>query len=241
MASRAPTVFALKRKVTHAEPQHAPSRAKSSFATKLRSDATTARVSMPPMLRRSYLLALLIYTQSASCWCCRSCGKCMCEVYGVCPVPDKTEPPPTKSLQDLSADEVATFIASLGPNGSRQTCPAACPLIEQMALLSNKIRERSIHGHELLKLVHAHSHPAWVHNATLRSNHAEYLIATLGVFDKNGPKAGEKSISVMTRLRDAFKHAGYATSHDGQGGGGGGEKRLMKMARRAQQRQRREK
>ena len=165
----------------------------------------------------------------------------MCELYGVCPPPTTAEPSPSKALADLSAAEVAAFVASLGPNGARQTCPPTCPLVEQFSAASTKFQERGIHGHELLKLVHAHSHPAWVHNITLRQQHAEYL-ASVGVFAKDVPKASEKAIAMMTRLRDAFKHAGYATSHEGGGGGGGGgEKRHLRVARRAQQRHRREK
>ena len=191
------------------------------------------------------LLLLGLHAQRTNAWCCRSCGKCMCELYGVCPAPASAEPPPTKALEHLSAAEVAAFVKSLGPDGARQTCPPTCAIVNQFSAASAKFLERGIHGHELLKLVHAHSHPAWVHNSTLRQQHADYL-ASVGVFAKDVPKASEKAIAMMTRLRDAFKHAGYATSsssssHEGQGGGGGEKRHQLRAARRAQQRHRREK
>lgn len=60
----------------------------------------------------------------------------------------------------------------------------------------------------LARLIHAHDDRAWVHNASLRAAHAAFLASHLG---GDGLK-DEKRIALMTRLRDALRHAGYVAS-----------------------------
>ena len=59
---------------------------------------------------------------SAVAWCCRACGRCMCDSYGVCGVKASAMPP----LPTWSAADVASFIESLAENGSRNLCPSGC-------------------------------------------------------------------------------------------------------------------
>jgi len=69
--------------------------------------------------------SLALWLPLASAWCCRACGKCMCDSYGVC----APNPPEGRaSVHTWSVEEVSTFVESLsfsGENG-RDTCPAGC-------------------------------------------------------------------------------------------------------------------
>lgn len=131
----------------------------------------------------------------------------MCEIYGVCPAPAK-QVDADKQLHILSAEDVAEFIVSLGPNGTRQTCPDGCTIYEHFN--ASRFVERGINGAALARLTHAHENRAWVHNTSLREKHAEFL-AGHGVFGAAGLK-GEQRIALMTRLRDALRHAGFAVA-----------------------------
>lgn len=73
------------------------------------------------------LLACLLHVLPCSGWCCRSCWKCLCNAYGRCPVPTFVELPSTP-VQHWPPAEVERFLQSLAPSGSRQTCPASCPI-----------------------------------------------------------------------------------------------------------------
>lgn len=159
--------------------------------------------------RRHAIAAILVLAQLpvGRAWCCRACGKCMCELYGVCPAPAQASSTSQSALHALSVADVAAFVESIGPNGSRQTCPSACPLV---GLLNASLFVRgAVDGRTLARLVRAHDDRAWVHNETLRAAHAE-MLAEHRVF--GGGHVGLKSeqrIALMTRLRDALRHAGY--------------------------------
>jgi len=160
------------------------------------------------MVGRQSLPLVLLSASSAHAWCCRSCGKCMCELYGVCPAPSTSAPPPpAPSLATLSVADVAAFIASLAPDGSRQFCPPGCSVPDK--LNASLFLERHIDGAMLLRLYEAHNEPSWVHNATLRAAHSEYL-ASQRLFGGAGVAIKhEHHIALMTRVRDGVRQAGY--------------------------------
>ena len=127
----------------------------------------------------------------------------------MCPAPTAPSPPAGK-LHGLSVSDVATFVSSIGPSGSRQVCPPGCPLIEYFN--ASRFVERGITGGMLARLVRAHDAREWVHNNTLRAAHAEWLAA------HGLPETlkAEQRIAMMTRLRDALRHAGLAVASEPQ-------------------------
>ena len=127
----------------------------------------------------------------------------------MCPAPTAPSPPAGK-LHGLSVSDVATFVSSIGPSGSRQVCPPGCPLIEYFN--ASRFVERGITGGMLARLVRAHDAREWVHNNTLRAAHAEWLAA------HGLPETlkAEQRLAMMTRLRDALRHAGLAVASEPQ-------------------------
>ena len=76
----------------------------------------------------------------------------------------------------LSSQQVAEFIASISPNGSRQWCPAGCTLIELFN--ATLFLEHGWHGKRLAAFLQEHEarfNAHVVHNATLREAHCQWL------------------------------------------------------------------
>ena len=151
----------------------------------------------------------------------------------MCPPPAAAPPSkPLPALHDLSVAEVAAFVASLGPSGSRQTCLPGCPLVNYFN--ASQFIERGMHGAALARLVHAHDARAWVHNISLRAAHAAWLTSH-GVLGADDLKS-EQRIALMTRLRDALRHAGFAAPEPRRR-----SLQVQQRTRRAQLRRHREK
>ena len=147
-----------------------------------------------------FLIALL---PGADAWCCRACGKCMCSLYGVCPSPTAAQPP--FDLHSLSSQQVAEFIASISPNGSRQWCPAGCTLIELFN--ATLFLEHGWHGKRLAAFLQEHEarfNAHVVHNATLREAHCQWLASHKVL--PSGLKS-EQYLALVTRMQGALKSA----------------------------------
>ena len=155
-------------------------------------------------------LALLQLLAGAAGWCCRACAKCMCASYGVCPPPPQ---PPRHDRHDArriaawNASSVAAFVRSLGPEGARQSCPAACPIVTLIAAAAPAFER--IDGATLSNLLDTHSERlrAAGKNETARVAHAAWCVArgaALGVFPV--PVKPDRAIAFFTRLHGAIHH-----------------------------------
>lgn len=152
------------------------------------------------VLRKLGSAAVLLATANA--WCCRSCANCMCTLYGVCKTDSGAALPPLAPIGSLTIEHVAGFVDSLRPGGTRQTCPARCPL---PALLNgSRFAEHRIDGFRLAQLIHEHE-ARTSKNMTLRRHHGDWL-ASSGLLPDG--LDSEQYIAIGTRLRDALRQAG---------------------------------
>ena len=166
----------------------------------------------------------------------------MCIVYGVCPI--QTAAQPQFNLHDLSVKQVVSFIASLQPGGSRDTCQPGCTTIE---LFNTTLFEaHGWNGKRLAAFMLEHEArftSSVVHNVTAREAHCTWL-ASHKVLPE-GLK-GEQYLALATRLQGALKSAnasldggrakraadggsGGGSGGGGFGGGGGAAKRRLKI------------
>ena len=92
---------------------------------------------MPSTGRLLRVMQLACQVSFVAPWCCRACGICMCDAYGVCeaatgPSSAAERTNATRRLHMLpplahwSVDEVAAFVDSLSETGARNTCMSGC-------------------------------------------------------------------------------------------------------------------
>ena len=147
----------------------------------------------------------------ADAWCCRACAKCMCTVYGVCPSPSEVQPP--FSLPQLTVAQVADFIVSISPNGSRQWCTPGCALLENFN--ASLFIEHGWHGKRLASFLKEHESrfsADVVHNMTLREAHCEWLASHKIL--PSGLKS-QQYLALVTRLQGALRSANASLDADG--------------------------
>ena len=172
------------------------------------------------------ILLLLSHVPLLHAWCCRACGKCMCSLYGVCPRPQVPQQP--FHLPDLNTKEVAAFVASIRPDGHRNSCPAGCTLIELFN--ATEFEERAVTGKRLASLLLEHEArftSAVVHNSTLRAAHCEWIagqhLLPMGLKD-------EQYLALVVRLREALTQSN-ASLDRALGYKGFGGRRAQRRAR----------
>lgn len=111
--------------------------------------------------------------------CCSDCWRCRCAAVGECvpaPFPPTVLLPP---LEQWTSEEVAAFLRSLGPKGSRQTCPATCPV---QALFSAKTVQRAsqvgLNGSHLFEILRSQTrtpHHKLLHGAVAETADPMFL------------------------------------------------------------------
>ena len=74
-------------------------------------------------MRAATLLLVIASAHRVAAWCCRVCGKCMCDSYGVCAGPPSEARAP---LNRWTTDELGRFMESLADGGARNLCPTGC-------------------------------------------------------------------------------------------------------------------
>jgi hypothetical protein len=122
---------------------------------------------------------VLLHAAGSDAWCCRACHNCFC-VLGICPAASPKEVPDPPILK-WKVDEVADFLLSLGPDGSRNTCRLSahptCPVPPYFVNASRMFRAKGINGPRLIHLMNMHQdhlEGGSVHNDSLRHKHAEW-------------------------------------------------------------------
>ena len=153
-------------------------------------------------------LMLWMLLAEVDAWCCRACHKCMCSVYGVCPVP-QAPVQLTVPFHQLTTAGIADFVDSLRPNGSRDSCPPGCTLTP--LLNGSAFAAHGIDGPTLLQMLQTHEEnlpSSAMHNITLRTAHARWLETQLppsivGTFSAKNRE--ERLFATITRVRDAIR------------------------------------
>ena len=163
------------------------------------------------------LIIVLTTPRPAEAWCCRACSKCMCTIYGVCPSSSSSDKgngsssgggAAAKPLKAFTVQQVSEFIASIGANGSRNSCAPGCTLLDLYD--ATRFTKLNVNGNDLHKFFSEHESRFTreaMHNTTQRAAHAEWL-ASHGYFGEKSGLKTEQILALTTRLRDALRDAG---------------------------------
>ena len=146
---------------------------------------------------RGLLVAALL--PAATGWCCRSCGKCFCMSYGVCPRPSESLPM-LKPIETWSSSELVDFINAISPGGARQSCPENCSVLS----IIHSSRFRELNGADIHHILTEHERNLAMDRAHANASLALPLLLDRLVPAKYLPKLG---MAFITRLKFAVEHA----------------------------------
>ena len=152
----------------------------------------------------------------------------MCTLYGVCPKAPPSSPPLQQDLDRWSVSEVAAFVASLGVNGTRQTCPPGCLLVQLFE--PDRFVKQGVAGTRLHSIIRGHERrfialpKAENTNASVRKAHGHWL-ESHGLLQPG--VSTEQTLAFYMRLKDALRAELPAVGKDA----GSSRRRMIAVAR----------